>query len=376
MPKKNNRPEENEKAFKHWINKSLLERTAASLKKIHPTFDETRFVKLASRLEPLELKARVRLVRDQLRDQLPKNYEKALSLLIKSTHEGKLKGFDLWPYTEFIQTYGLDHPQESLLGLYQLTSLFTGEFAVRPFLIQDPTQTLKFLLKCAEDKNFHVRRWASEGSRPRLPWGERLHMFIENPKSTLDLLEKLKYDEELYVRKSVANHLNDIAKDHPLVVIETLTRWKNSTPENHSEKIKWITYRALRTLIKDGHPLALKLIDVNTKVKIQMSSLSIRKKNFKIGERIEFKFSLSSKQIKEQKLVIDYAIHFVKANKKVSRKVFKLKKILLPGKGHVTVSKTHHLKKITTRVYYPGKHFLEVQINGKSYGKLSFNISN
>jgi 3-methyladenine DNA glycosylase AlkC len=292
-----------------------------------------------------------------------------VSFLLKSLKKGDLKGFDLWPYADFIQTYGLKHAQKSLNALYEITQLFTSEFAIRPFLKQHTHESLAYLLNCAHDANVHVRRWSSEGSRPRLPWGERLDPFIDNPQLTLPILEVLKFDDELYVRKSVANHLNDMAKDHPLFVVKILKKWNRESPSEHLAKIQWITRHALRTLIKKGHPEALLLMGVSTSAQIKLSAISLNKKEFKIGETLHFDFSLSSTSTKKQKIIVDYIIHHQKAGGKTSPKVFKLKTVELNPKESIQLSKKHSLKPVTTRKYYAGSHSIEVQVNGKIYGK-------
>jgi 3-methyladenine DNA glycosylase AlkC len=217
---------ENPAAFKHALGKALLVRQAAAIKAVYPEFAQSQFVKLADELEGLELKSRVRRIRDELHRFLPPSYPQALKILLASTKSGKLSGFDLWPYSDFIQTFGLDHVDLSLKALRQMTSLFSSEFAIRPFLLKHPAITLKFLKQSMTDSSMDIRRWTSEGSRPRLPWGEKLGPFIHDPSPTLPILESLKYDAELYVRKSVSNHLNDIAKDHPQRVLELLKRWQ------------------------------------------------------------------------------------------------------------------------------------------------------
>ncbi|WP_413288074.1 DNA alkylation repair protein [Bdellovibrio sp. HCB337] len=366
--------EENPNAFKFWINKDLLQRMAESLKSADPKFDHKTFVALAPKLDPLELKPRVQLVRDQLRAQLPQDFKQAVNTLLKSLKPGKIKGFDLWPYTEFVQTYGLDHPELSLKALFELTQLFTSEFAVRPFIKKHPEQTMAFLLKCSTDKNVHVRRWASEGSRPRLPWGERLDTFVKNPKPALPILENLKHDEELYVRKSVANHLNDIAKDNPEVLLSLLKKWQKSAGKAHQEKVEWITHRALRTLIKDGNPKALELIGADHKVKVKVSGLKLQKQAFKMNEKIEFEFKLQSQAKKPQKLIVDYVVHHVKANKETAPKVFKLKSVTMKPGETISIHKRHHLKPITTRKYYSGVHIIEIQVNGRIYAASKWNL--
>jgi 3-methyladenine DNA glycosylase AlkC len=360
---------DNPNAFKHSISKSLLERISESLGKSFPRFNKKQFMKVAPQLSSLELKQRVHLIRDELQKQLPDHFPQALEALLASVELGNLRGFDLWPYTEFVQTFGLDHAKISLDGLKKLTPLFTSEFAVRPFLKKHQKSTLAYLLKATTSKDSHVRRWASEGSRPRLPWGERLGDFIKNPQLTLPILENLKYDHELYVRKSVANHLNDIAKDHPQLVIDTLKRWKKTSPAAQIKNIDWILRHSLRSLIKAGNPGALQLIGATANTKIHLSSLKISKPEVKINDHLEFGFQIQSRAKTKQKLIVDYIIHFRMANDKTSAKVFKLKTLELPPNEKVLVQKKHSLKKITTRRYYKGEHFVEIQVNGKAYAK-------
>lgn len=354
---------ENANALKHIFGRDLLKRISTSFKEIYPSFDHKSFLNLATELKHLEMKPRVQVIRDELHRQLPEDYPKALKILLKSAQSKLLQSFDLWPYTEFVQTYGLDHPDISLEALKDLTKLFTSEWAIRPFIKLHPKKTMRFLEQCAEDKHVSVRRWASEGSRPRLPWGERLQGFVQDPEPTLTILEKLKFDPELFVRKSVANHLNDISKDHPDYVIQVLERWKKEATENDISKIEWIIKHSLRTLIKSGYTDALKLIDVS-KAKIEIDTFKLKQKTISVGERLDFEINLRSTSTKNQKLVIDYIVHFVKANKSTAPKVFKLKTVQLPGKGLLKIEKSHHFKKVTTREYYGGVHTLEIQVNG------------
>lgn len=377
MPQKQTQetPVSNENAFKHLVGPKLIDNLALAISRHYKGFNSKSFVNLKKKLEFLEMKARVCLIRDALKEHLPEDYLTALGILVKTANDPNLKSFDFWPHTEFVQQFGLNDTAPSLEALKVLTQVFTSEWGVRPFLRLQRKQTLDFLLACASDENVHVRRWASEGTRPRLPWGERLNDFIKDPKHTLPILEKLKFDEELYVRKSVANHLNDIAKDNPDFVLSTLTRWKNEANGKHQEKIGWILARALRTLIKAGHPKALQLIGVQSKTKILFRKFSLEKKQLRLGDRLNFEFEVVSQSAKKQKLVIDYIVHFVKANGKTSPKVFKLKNCELDSKKTLAISKSHHIKKITTREFYAGVHALEIQINGVVQEKLTWKLS-
>jgi hypothetical protein len=187
-------------------------------------------------------------------------------------------------------------------------------------------------------------------------------------------LEKLKFDPELYVRKSVSNHLNDIAKDHPDQVIQILKVWKTSAPPQHATEINWIVQRSLRSLIKAGSPKALRLIGVSRNAKIRFANFKLKQKALRLGERIEFEFDLHSLSAKPQKLVIDYILHFVKANQKTSPKVFKLKTLVLQANQQITLTKRHHLKKVTTRTHYAGNHYIEIQVNGICFPRMGWTL--
>lgn len=356
--------DENPNAFKLWIGKDVLRRIAKEISTVYPKFDQKTFVSLAPKLDPLELKGRIRAVREQLRTLLPQDFRRAVKILVASTKNNNLSGFALWPYTDFIQTYGLEHREESLRALAKLTSLFTAEFGIRPFLAKDTDESLTFLLACTKDSDEHLRRWASEGSRPRLPWGERLDVFIRHPEKTLPILEVLKNDDSLYVRKSVANHLNDISKDHPELVVNLLKCWLRAAKPEHLQRISWITHRALRTLIKNGHIGALSAVGVSSKPKVKVVAFTIDKVRYKIGDRLAFSFEIQSLAKTKQTIIVDYIIHFMKSNQTTSPKVFKLKRFELAEAAMHQIAKAHHLKKITTRVYYPGAHAIEIQVNG------------
>lgn len=365
---------DNPDAFKHWFNKALVFRISQSLQKAYPTFDGKNFNKVAVKLEQLEMKPRVHLIRDAIFSELPKDYRKALVILLKSVEIGKLKGFELWPYTEFIQQHGLNHVDESLAALYFLTEKFTGEFAVRPFIIQHPQKTFAKLKKWASDDNEHVRRWVSEGSRPRLPWGVKLQASIVDPTSGLEILERIKFDDSLYVRKSIANHLNDIAKDHPDLVITTLKAWRKNVKTKDQAKLMWIEKQALRTLVKQGYQPALAVLGFGEKAELKIAQLKLNKKKFTEKDILSFELEFISKSSKPQKLAVDYIIHFQKANNKLSPKVFKLKILTLKPQEKIVVKKNHALKAVTTRRHYPDRHRLEIQINGKVLAAIDWEL--
>ena len=378
---------ENLAALKHLFGRDLCKRWAVALIQADSNLDLSRLQRLPQQLEKLEMKARVRMIRDELRALLPDSYPKALKCLLKAAQIGedssrnaeqrttRLEGFDLWPASEFVQTYGLDHLELSLKALAELTPIFSSEFAVRPYLIRSQKRTLQFLVECSQSTNVHLRRWASEGSRPRLPWGERLQAFVKDPELTSPILERLKFDSELYVRKSVSNHLNDIAKDHPEWVIRTLAKWQKQASGENVQRIDWIIARSLRTLIKNGHHGALRLVGVDPTDELKVGRLKISKTDFKMDERLDFSFEIQVPDVesktsqkarrRSRKVIVDYIIHYVRANQTLSPKVFKLKTFELSDGTKNLIEKTHHFKAVTTRTHYSGEHRLEVQINGK-----------
>ncbi|MEQ1722581.1 MAG: DNA alkylation repair protein [Pseudobdellovibrio sp.] len=362
--------EENQNAFKLWISGDVVKKYFK-----HTKLSKKEIDAIIKKLSSLELKARVQLIARELKDVLPEHYPHALKELLQITRKENLKSFELWPTTEFIQMYGLDYTDRSLEAMYELTSKFTAEFSIRPFINKYGHQIYDKLLPWKQDQNEHIRRWLSEGTRPRLPWGEKLHAAVKDPKKGLEILEHLKFDPSLYVRKSVANHLNDIAKDHPELVVSTLLKWQKQVPKNYLKEFNFISNRALRTLIKDGHEGALQFTGVALdKKSIKCSQLTINKNKFKMGEKLELNFSVQNKTKENLKYIIDYVIYFKKANGDLSPKVFKLKTGTLKAFEKINITKNHNFKPITTRKFYPGEHQISVKINGRETEKLSFNL--
>jgi len=357
--------DDNDNAFKHAFNDTMLHNMADAICRSWPLFNRAAFLAIAPQLTNKEMKARVRLIRDALARELPQDYPQALTLLVSVLKENTLRGFVVWPIAEYIQTYGLDYPQISLEALQTVTVCFTAEWAVRPFIKKYPQQTMAFLLDCAKSDNVDLRRWASEGCRPRVPWGEQLPAFIQNPAATREILEVLKFDPELYVRKSVANHLNDITKATPDYVIQLLNRWKQQATDDDAKKVDWIVKQALRTLIKAGNPDALSLVGVKFDAEIELDEFTLVRRKVCLNESLEFTTQIRSTSDRPQNIVLDYIIHFMKANHKTAPKVFKLRSFTLPANGTIRIDKKHIIKKITTRQYYQGVQYIEIQVNGR-----------
>lgn len=271
-------------------------------------------------------------------------------------------------FPEFVEVYGLEDWERSLPALEFFTSFGSSEFAMRPFLHQAPERAMPFVLKWAESSNHHVRRLASEGCRPRLPWAMALPKFKADPSPILPVLEKLKDDESEYVRKSVANNLNDISKDHPELMIEICERWFG-----HSPRTDWIVKHACRGLLKSRHERALTLFGFGDNGQVEVANFKVGKKRLRIGEDLAFDFDLHVNGSDERKLRLEYTIDFVKANGKSSKKVFQISEKSYCA-GVYPVRKKHATADLTTRKHYPGRHQLAIVVNGKELAALDFDL--
>ncbi len=365
---------DNPNAFKHQINPKTAGRLAAALKRAWPPFDARGFLReVKEGLKPLELKQRVAFVGDAMARRLPPEYPKALPLVLKTLGpelNGTLgTGQDLfyhWIHGHFVETRGLDYFDQSLQAMVEITKRSTAEFAVRPYLAKDPGRVLAFLEKQVTHPNPHVRRWISEGTRPLLPWGRRLAAFIRDPRPALRLLERLRKDPSRYVQNSVANHLNDIAKHHPDLAVKTVSAWlREGFPA-----ASWIARRALRHLIKQGHPAALKALGFQAGTRTTLKDLLLDKKRVRVGEKLSFSFVLVGRA--RERLAVDYAIRYRSANGRTGRKVYKLTTREIKAGDAVPIRKTHSFRPVTTRVYYPGAHAVEILVNGRTLGTAAF----
>ena len=360
------------------FNEKVVRQLGSNIASVYPEFDKKGFCKsIISQLASFSFGDRSNIIRDALREYLPKDYPQAVQILVLSLGPEiphcELMGFDnfvVMSENDFIAKYGLDHFDISMHALYEMTKRFTAEGAIRAFIEKYPEQTLKLLEHWAEDKNCHVRRLVSEGTRPRLPLGTRLKQFVQDPRPVLLLLDKLKTDPELMVRRSVANNLNDIAKDNPELVVKTLRAWKKIEDEG----TQWLIRHASRTLVKQGNKEAIALLGYSSDVAIAVSKLELDKTIIPMGAEFKFEFEVKSKSNDTQNLVIDYVIHHVKANGKLKPKVFKLAKKKLQAGETLHISKKHSLRLINTRKYYPGMHLLEIQVNGTVYKQAKFEL--
>lgn len=354
---------------------------AKALQRAYPAFPVKRFLAgLGSELEARELKARMALLAERIQLALPNDPPTLFPILCHALARDDddtvgLKSFAVWPLTEIVAQRGLDHFPASMEALREMTIRFTAEFAIRPFLRNDLPRTLAQLKAWTAHPNEHVRRLTSEGSRPLLPWGERLPAIQKNPSLTLPILEALMDDPSEYVRRSVANHLNDHAKAHPDFVIDTLSRWLKSTPQGKAPASRVrLARHASRTLLKDGHPGALRLHGYAAAKDLELLSLKITPRQITLGGALQYQLRLQNHSRRPAQVLFDYAIHHLKANGRHSPKVFKGRtRTLAPGEIW-EVSGSHPLRPVTTRRYHPGQHYFEPRINGSTSPRQGFTL--
>ncbi len=327
-------------------------------------------------LERLEFKARALHIASALEASLPSEFSAAAQLIESALaplqdedervdgpppqSDAGLSGWIVWPLGEFVVRRGLEEPERALELLRALTQRFSAEWAIRPFLERHPDIGFRTLRRWTKDPSIHVRRLVSEGSRPRLPWGTQLRALIADPSPSFPLLESLQHDPSEYVRRSVANHLNDIGKDHP----EVLADWVERYIEGAGPELRALLRHASRSLIKSGHARALGAFGLGAKFRGSVS-LRCRPQRIRLGDTVEFQVALTSQSRSPQTLAIDYVVHHVKANGQTAPKVFKGWTITLePGETR-ELQKRHAVRPISTRRYYSGRHQIEVQVTGK-----------
>lgn len=368
---------ENSNAFKHRIGGAVVQQLATATRRAWRRFDEASFrTRALDGLEALELKARVKWVTQVWAEHLPPDYAEALPLVLATMGPPLKTGaqvseglFFHWIHAQFVESYGLSHVLPSLHAMRELTQRSTAEFCVRPFLVQHPDETLAFLTNARSHASPHVRRWVSEGTRPRLPWGLRLAAFVKDPGPVLALIAPLRFDDEEYVRTSVANNLNDIAKDHPELVVETVKAWLGETSNPHAP---WIAKRALRTLIKQGHAGALEALGFSAGTRTKLVAFTLDRASLSVGDDLQMEVTLRAGPAEVVNL--DYAIGFQLAGGKRGEKVFKLKVLNLDKGQTVVLRKKHSFRPITTRKYYGGEHSVALIANGQTLGRATFTL--
>lgn len=355
-------------SLKSFFDARIVQEIANDICRVWPAFEARSFVSdCLMGLDRMELTERGRHIMLTLRQYLPQDFVRATQILVDSLPDPvageELTGmgpFKWLPYIYFVAEYGVDHFTESMAAQHALTQRFSAEFSIRTFIDRHQERTFAQLREWTGDPSPHVRRLVSEGTRPRLPWAPRLKELQKNPYLALPLLEVLKDDPALYVRRSVANHLGDIGKDHAEVAVEVARRWiKDASPER-----VWVVEHGLRWLVKQGHPGALEVLGYGGRPQIRVERASLVPSSPKIGGSVVLNFDLVSEATGDQDLNVDFVVNYVKADGSSSPKTFKLSQVKLHPGERAQFHKKLSLRQMSTRTHYPGLHVVEVQANG------------
>ena len=352
--------------LKNHFGPEVVRRLGEEIAAVHRPFDRRAFERDAlGGFEAFELLDRGRHLGRVLQQHLPENFATAVDVLLatlpaEKAPAGGMASFFYLPHTEFVRQFGVPHVDASLRALHALTQVFTAEFAIRPFIAAHPDLMLERMHAWTRDANEHVRRLVSEGTRSRLPWAPRLRVFATDPAPVVDLLERLRDDPSLYVRRSVANNLNDIGKDHPARLVAIAAAWMQGA----SAERQWVVKHALRSAIKTGNAAAYEVLGFGAKAELRIVKHAVAPARPRMGGNIVATVTLENPTHRSQKVVVDLVVHFVKATGNTSPKVFKLVNVALVAGESVALRKTVSLADLTTRKHYPGRHRISLQLNG------------
>jgi 3-methyladenine DNA glycosylase AlkC len=305
---------------------------------------------------------------------LPPEYAPAAGTVRGVLADPSFAGWAVWPVGETVTTLALADGgtgafDDALALMAELTPRLTSEFPIRRLLEADLDRALPLVLAWTGHPDEHVRRLASEGTRAYLPWAIRVRALLADPSATVPIIDALFRDPSDYVRRSVANHLNDLSRHAPDVVVATAARWlADPAPTTPS-----VVRRGLRTLIKKGHPGALALLGFAA-VEVTVAAPELDESVVELPGELAFSFTVTNGGTAPTDVAVDYLVHYVKSDGRLAAKVFKLAtRHLSPGET-ASFAKRHALRQMTTRVHHPGTHALEVQVNGRRYGRTEFEV--
>lgn len=350
--------------LKNVYTKEYIKNLAFKIKENYKKFDENGFINsiFDNTWQNLELKARMRHIAITLNKYLPLPYIEQLEILKEVSKE--FSSFEAMFFQDFVEVFGLDDFEESMKALEVFTQDSSSEFAIRQFILKYEDKTMNQMKVWTQSSNEHLRRLASEGGRPRLPWAIALPLFKKDPRKVFEIIELLKNDKSLYVRKSVANNLNDISKDNPHLVINFV-----KINLGVSKELDWICKHASRTLLKKGNKEILKLFSFDKSKHVDIKDFSCDL-NVKINEDLNFSFELIALE-EIGNIRIEYVIDYLKSNNTHNKKVFMISQNEIKSSSKKFVKK-QSFKNMTTRKHYLGKHFISVLINGEEIIKKEF----
>lgn len=353
----------------------FYENFGQAVAEVHPSFNKQKFIDTiyAGDFVRKEWKDRMKHTTVVLHQFMPENFPEAVSVIdkiIENLQKNKFTEGNLAFifFADYIEMYGLDDFKTSAKAFVSITQFISCEFAVRPFILKYKEKMIEEMIKWSLHQNPHVRRLASEGSRPRLPWAMAIPFLKKDPASILPILENLKNDSSEYVRRSVANNLNDIAKDNPQTVLEIAHKWKGLSKETDG-----IIKHGSRTLLKQGHPEILSHYGLESS-NIELSAFEIKTPVVKTGDYLQFQFHLKNLNKEPKTIRLEYAVHYKKAKGHLAKKVFKISEKIYQPDQLVKVERNQSFKIITTRVFHTGMHELSIIINGTESETLRFEL--
>lgn len=354
--------------LKNNMSVELAEQLAAELHSAWPAFDRERFTAgLEADLGPLELMDRVGALADRLAVVLPREFAAAADVLWRALESDTFTGWMILPCGRYVSDAGLAAPEVALPLLADLTPRWSSEFAIRAFLEHHRDLTYLHLKRWVGDPDEHVRRLVSEGTRPRLPWAARLRDLMADPSPNIELLDQLVGDSSEYVSRSVANHLNDISKDHPDLTLDIARRW---IQQGHV----WVVRHGLRSMVKAGNTDAMALLGVATDARVRLTDLRVEPTTVAIGDEVALTFTLELDDAAPVDSIIDYRVHYAGANGARRPRVFKLaRRTLEPGRPEM-VSRTHRFSHASIRRIHPGRHTIDVWVNGRVLGSVDLTV--
>jgi len=369
-------------AWKNMFNKETVSGFARAISAVYEPFEVDKFIKTTvdDTWESLELMARGKRITTQMREFLPKDYNTALRIMDKVIVD--CEPFFKMCFPTFVELYGQDEADWdlSMHAMELFTQYSSSEFAVRPFIVKHEKRMMQQMYAWSKHENEHVRRLSSEGSRPALPWGQALNSFKKDPSPVLPILTQLKTDPSAYVRKSVANNINDISKTHPDLIAKLSKDWYGK-----HEYTDWIVKHGCRTLLKKGNRDVLAIFGFHDVSSINISGFTLKAKSSiknesglsiplaRIGEDICFTFTVKTNEA--TKIRLEYGIDYMKANGKRNRKIFQISELLFKANQNKTYEKNHSLEELSTRKHYPGLHSLTLIVNGTERGTLDFELT-
>ncbi len=357
-------------AFKDNISRPAVERLGAAVGGEVPGFEAGAFADDAvADLEPLELKARIAAVAAALDRALPGPFADAAPRVATAVRAAGLTAWDAWPALTWVEQAGLGDPEVALDALAAMTASASAEFAIRPFIAMHPDATWARLAEWARAPDEHLRRLASEGTRPRLPWGGKVAALQADPGPGIALLDVLRDDPEEYVRRSVANHLNDVARDDPDLALATAARWSGAGGKH----VDAVVRHALRGLVKRGDPRALALIGADVHAPVD-AVLTLGAAEATIGGSMPFTAELTGRGDASATVVLDYAVAYARPSGRTGRKVFKITTLELEPGTPVTVERRLSLADRSIRTHHPGEHRIELLVNGRAAAAATFEL--